>query len=335
MNDEPLMVARDLVKAFAARGGRQEVRAVDGVSFDVRRGEVLGLVGESGCGKSTTGRLLLRLVEPTAGTVIFDGQDVLGLPGDEVRRLRARMQIVFQDPYGSLHPRRRIADILAEAAIVQGRPRAQAHARAAEVLELVHLRPEDGRRYAHEFSGGQRQRIGIARALMLEPQFVVLDEPLSALDVSIQASVLELLGELRERLGLAYLFISHDLSVVRHICDRVAVMYLGRIVETGPTTEVFANPRHPYTRALLSAAPIPDPRVQRARQRIVLHGDVPSPTDPPSGCAFRTRCWKAQDRCAAEVPSLTSGTQRSAAACHFPLEEAPDAAATTPAGAPA
>jgi oligopeptide/dipeptide ABC transporter ATP-binding protein len=311
----------ELVKHYVAGGlfARRSapVRAVDGVSFEVARGETLGLVGESGCGKSTVGRTILRLQEPTAGKVFFEGADVFALRREELRRLRRRMQIIFQDPYGSLNPRMRTGDAVAEGIeIHQLATGGEVRRRVAALLEEVGLDPGYARRYPHEFSGGQRQRIGIARALAVEPAFIVCDEPVSALDVSVQAQVLNLLADLQQRRGLAYLFIAHDLAVVRQIAQRVAVMYLGRIVEEGSTEALLSRPSHPYTVALLSAAPEPDP--ESVKRRIVLSGDLPSPTAPPPGCPFHTRCFHPgkDSRCVTEVPRLrpVGGTR---AACHY------------------
>jgi oligopeptide/dipeptide ABC transporter ATP-binding protein len=322
----PLLEVRNLVKHFPIQRGLLkrtvgQVKAVDDVSYTVKRGETFGLVGESGCGKSTTARLVLKLMSSTSGQIFFAGQDITHLAGEDVRKLRAQMQIVFQDPYASLNPRMTVRQIIAEPMVVQGIDKATADARVDDLLVTCGLAVEHGSRYPHEFSGGQRQRVGVARALANKPKLIFLDEPVSALDVSIQAQIVNLLEDLQGEMDLTYVFIAHDLSVVAHISDRIGVMYLGKIVEMGTREQVFNHPTHPYTKALLSAVPIPDPRQERDRKRdrIVLQGDIPSPANPPSGCRFRTRCWKAQDICSSTEPPLeipAGGTHMSA--CHFP-----------------
>ncbi|BEL12160.1 dipeptide ABC transporter ATP-binding protein [Actinoplanes sichuanensis] len=318
---EPLLKVEGLTKHFPVRSGLwgkgSVVRAVENVNFEVRPGETLGLVGESGCGKTTTGRMLVRLLEPTAGKITFEGADITHAKGNRLRKLRQDIQIIFQDPYASLNPRHTVGRIVAMPLEVNGiEPPGGVKRRVQELLETVGLNPEHYNRYPHEFSGGQRQRIGIARALALKPKLIVADEPVSALDVSIQAQVVNLLRQLQRDLGLSFVFIAHDLAVVRHFCERIAVMYLGRMVEVGTRQQIYENPAHPYTRALLSA--VPDVTKLGAAGRIKLEGDVPSPIDPPSGCVFHTRCWKAQEKCSAEAPVLLPNPNGSNAACHFP-----------------
>ncbi|MDG4804756.1 dipeptide ABC transporter ATP-binding protein [Micromonospora sp. WMMD980] len=323
---ENIIEVRDLVKHYPVTQGIVfkktigQVKAVDGVSFELRTGETLGVVGESGCGKSTLARVLMNLEKPTAGQVLYKGQDISKLSGGALRRLRRQIQLVMQDPYTSLNPRMTVGDLIGEPFEIHSdvAPRGSRRSKVKELLDLVGLNPEHINRYPHQFSGGQRQRIGIARALALRPEVIVCDEPVSALDVSIQAQVMNLLEKLQAELGLSYVFIAHDLSVVRHLSDRVAVMYLGKMVEIGTEDEIYERPTHPYTQALLSAVPVPDPTLRETKAIIRLQGDVPSPVSPPSGCRFRTRCWKAQDVCAQEVPLLEirPGSDHPSA-CHF------------------
>ena len=323
MSAEPLLEARAVTKHFPVKGGgviRREVaqvQAVDAVSFEVRPGETLGLVGESGCGKSTLGRCIVRLHELTGGQIIFEGRDISRLNRRALRPLRRQMQMVFQDPYASLNPRKRVGQLIADPLIIHGEGRGDAKRRVQELMEVVGLAPEHYNRYPHEFSGGQRQRIGVARALALNPRLIVADEPVSALDVSIQAQVVNLLDDLQDEFSLTYVFIAHDLGVIRHVSDRIAVMYLGKIVELSPAEELYTRPIHPYTEALLSAVPIPDPDAQR--ERIVLEGDVPSPISPPTGCRFHPRCRYATEICSVEEPPLVSHGGEHLAACHHPL----------------
>jgi len=321
-NDQPLLSVSDLRKHFAVKAGVfsrevERVHAVDGVSFDIGRGETLGLVGESGCGKSTTGRCILRLIEPSSGAVTFQGTDVMRMDREALRSLRRDMQIIFQDPYASLNPRLTVAAIVGEALHIHGlaKTRREHEERVVQLLETVGLQPDHMRRFPHEFSGGQRQRIGIARALAVEPKLIVCDEPVSALDVSIQAQVINLLEDLQEKFSLTYLFIAHDLSVVEHISTRIAVMYLGRVVEIAPSRDLYDTPLHPYSEALLSAVPIPDPTIKR--KRIMLQGDVPNPIHPPSGCHFHTRCPIARPDCAQRDPVLRESRPGHWVACHY------------------
>ncbi|MFF5553641.1 ABC transporter ATP-binding protein [Streptomyces olivaceoviridis] len=333
---EPILEVSGLVKHYPLTQGilfkKQvgAVRAVDGVDFTLDRGETLGIVGESGCGKSTVAKMLVSLERPTAGAIRYKGEDITRLSGRALKAVRRNIQMVFQDPYTSLNPRMTVGDIIGEPYDIhpEAAPKGDRRRRVQELLDVVGLNPEYVNRYPHQFSGGQRQRIGIARGLALRPEIIVADEPVSALDVSVQAQVVNLLGRLQSEFDLSYLFIAHDLSIVRHISDRVAVMYLGRIVETGTEAEIYDHPTHPYTQALLSAVPVPDPEATGRRERIILSGDVPSPTAIPSGCRFRTRCWKAQERCAMEDPLLavpaefrhTTGPTAHASACHFAEE---------------
>jgi oligopeptide/dipeptide ABC transporter ATP-binding protein len=328
-NGSALLEVRNLVKHFPINQGivfqKQigAVKAVDDISFDVKPGETLGIVGETGCGKSTTAKLLVRLLDPTSGQILFDGQDVATAGKDDLKALHRQMQMVFQDPYSSLNPRKTVGSIISEPFVIHGllKESGARRKRVQDLMDRVGLNPEHYNRFPHEFSGGQRQRIGVARAIALEPKLLVADEPVSALDVSIQAQVLNLLRSLQRELGLTLIFIAHDLSVVRHMCDRVAVMYLGKIVEVAPSEELYGFPRHPYTGALLSAVPVPSPTGARRRERQLLTGDVPSPANPPRACRFHTRCPKAQELCSQEEPLLESKGTTNLAACHFPLTE--------------
>ncbi len=326
----PLIEVRDLVKHFPLKSGiilQREygaVRAVDGIDFDVMEGETLGLVGESGCGKSTTARLVTRLLEPTSGVIRYRGEDIATTSRRDLKPLRRDMQMIFQDPYSSLNPRKTVGSIIGEPFVIHDieRDEDKRRRRVQDLMDTVGLNPEHYNRFPHEFSGGQRQRIGVARAIALKPKLVVADEPVSALDVSIQAQIINLLEQLQTELGLTIIFIAHDLSVVRHVCDRIAVMYLGKVVELADADQLFEHPRHPYTGALLSAVPVPDPRLAREKQRQVLGGDVPSPTNPPQACRFHTRCPKARDgHCNVEEPLLDVKDGGNLAACHYPLTD--------------
>ncbi|RKN47058.1 ABC transporter ATP-binding protein [Streptomyces hoynatensis] len=334
---EPILEVRDLVKHFPLTQGvlfkRQvgAVKAVDGISFELRQGETLGIVGESGCGKSTVAKLLMRLEQPTSGQILYKGEDIARLSGRALKAVRRNIQMVFQDPYTSLNPRMTVGDIVGEPFDIHPEvaPKGDRRKRVRELLDVVGLNPEYINRYPHQFSGGQRQRIGIARGLALHPEIIICDEPVSALDVSVQAQVINLMERLQDEFDLSYLFIAHDLSIVRHISDRVGVMYLGRLAEVGTDAQIYDHPTHPYTQALLSAVPQPDPDGRESRERIILTGDVPSPANPPSGCRFRTRCWKAQEKCAQEVPLLAvperfkdgSTPASHPSACHFADEK--------------
>ena len=321
----PIVEVKNLQKFFPITSNsifarvKGDNKAVNGISFAIAPGETLGLVGESGCGKSTAGRTIVKLYEPTGGSIFFNGEEISNYSPRQMKPLRKQMQIIFQDPYSSLNPRHSVGEIIGASFVIHGVEGSKASVKSAvqELMERVGLNPEHYNRYPHEFSGGQRQRIGIARALALRPKFIVCDEPVSALDVSIQAQVINLLDDLKDDFGLSYLFIAHDLSVVQHISDRVAVMYLGKIMELAPTDEIYQSAHHPYTKALLSAIPIPDPVKEAAREQIVISGDLPSPSNPPKGCVFNTRCWKAQDRCFTEEPLLRI-VGKSEVACHFP-----------------
>jgi len=322
---EPILKLEGLKKHFESTSGgifnkkKGTVKAVDGIDLEILPGETVGLVGESGCGKTTAGRTVLKLYEPTEGKIIFQGQDITKLSRRQMKPLRAQMQMIFQDPFASLNPRQTVGTLIGATFDIQGiKPLGGVKQEVERLMERVGLNPEHVNRYPHEFSGGQRQRIGVARAIALKPKLIVADEPVSALDVSIQAQVVNLLDDLQEEFGLAYLFVAHDLSVVQHISDRVVVMYLGKVMEQADKKDLFLSPRHPYTKALLSAVPVPDPIKGRSRERIILSGDLPSPMNPPAGCVFNTRCWKVQDKCRVEVPALLQIAPNHRLACHFP-----------------
>ena len=324
LNSQPLLSIQNITKHFSVKKSgffnnvKGTVKAVDGISFDIAEGETVGVVGESGCGKTTAGRTFLKLIEPTSGSLIYKGQDITKFSAKQMRPLRAEMQIIFQDPYSALNPRQTVGKIISAPFEIQGIvPNGGVKSEVQRLMERVGLNPEHYNRYPHEFSGGQRQRIGIARAIALKPKFVVADEPVSALDVSIQAQVINLLEDLKREDGITIAFIAHDLSVVQHISDRVVVMYLGKIMETAATDDLYGSPRHPYTKALLSAVPQANPRIERTRERIIVSGDLPSPMNPPSGCVFSTRCWKATDICRTQAPELLQ-VGASKVACHFP-----------------